>query len=121
MTPLAALIRRVMRQAADEGDALTYAKIADRGHSLNRGEVQRLATKPLKGLVSLEKRRGLALGLRLHPVEVDRAIAEELEFWLDLPTPDYRADPDLTAADRAKIDAYIQGIKEGKGRRQGNG
>lgn len=122
VSPLAALILNVIAQEEQQGNVLTYADIARRGGGdLTRNNVQRYATRKPDRLVELEKRRALAMGLRVHPVVVDRAIADSLDLWLDLETADYRVDPTLTAADRDKIDAYIQAIKDSKGRRSRNG
>lgn len=118
VSPLAALIQRVIDDEAARGNVLNYSDIARRGTDLTRGNVSRYATKKLDQMLPLEKRRGLAMGLRVHPVVVDRAVADSLDLWLELSGGDYRTDPELTAADRERIDAYIQAIKDSKGRRR---
>lgn len=116
MSPLAALILGVIAQEEAQGNRLNYSDIARRGGGdLTRNNVQRYATRRLDQLIPLEKRRALAMGLRVHPVVVDRAVADSLDLWLDLTAPDYRTDPALSTKDRLLIDGYIAGIKEAKG------
>jgi hypothetical protein len=117
VSPLAALIQRVIDDEAARGNTLNYSDIARRGTDLTRNNVSRYATRKLDQLIPLEKRRGLAMGLRVHPVVVDRAVADSLDLWLELTVGDWRTDPELTAEDRQQIETYIQAIKESRGRR----
>lgn len=118
VSALAALIHRVIDQAKADGHELGYAEIARRGIDLSRGNVRTYANVKQKRLLELEKRRGLALGLRVHPILVDRAIAEDLDLWLDGFNYDYRTDPELSRQDREQIESYIQAIKDTKGQGQ---
>lgn len=119
VSPLAALIQGVIATEAARGNALNYSDIARRSNGeVSRNNVQRYATKKLDQVIPLEKRQGLAMGLRVHPVVVDRAIAESLELRLEPLADDWRTDPDLTASDRNEIEAFIQGIKVRRGRKR---
>jgi hypothetical protein len=119
VSALAALIEGVIRRESADGHDLNYSDIARRGTDVSRGNVRMYATKKLDRVIELEKRHGLALGLRVHPVLVDRAIAEDVGLMLEPAADDWRTDPDLTASDRKEIDAFIQGIKLRKARRHG--
>lgn len=119
MSPLASLISLVIQQHADRGEILKYADIARKGgRDITGRDISKWATQKdsVKLGISLEKRRALAIGLERHPMVVDRAVLETAGYWLASPDDDYRTDPELDRRDRDKIAAYIQGIKEAKGR-----
>lgn len=115
VSSLAALIHKVIAQESADGHELGYAEIARRGFGISRGNVRSYATIKQRRILDVDKRRGLALGLRVHDVLVDRAMAEDLDLMLEPLEPDWRTDPDLTRQDRERIEAFIQGIKEAKG------
>lgn len=119
MSPLASLIQRVIDAEAADGNVLNYSDIARRAQELDedltRNNVSRYATRRLEQVIPVGKRRALALGLRQHPIVVDRAVALSLGLMLDPLPDDWRTDPDLTRQDRERIAAFIQGIKESKG------
>lgn len=126
VSSLAALIQRVVAQEAIEGNVLNYSDIERRsGGEVSRGNVRNYAIKKQQRVLEPEKRHGLALGLGVHPSLVDRAMAEDVGLVLNAEFEyDYRTDPDISAADRRKIDAYIDGIRgkgDGTGRRRRSG
>lgn len=125
VSPIAELIERFRQQEADNtGTRPTYAEIARRGTDITKGNVTRYASKPWKAApgMEIEKRRGLALALRLHPTVVDLAMAQSVGLTLPIIKldGDYRTDPDLLPEDVKAIDDYIAFIRDQR-RRRGSG
>jgi len=121
VSPLAALIERVIADERARGDTkFNQSDIARRSDGeVTRGNVNRYLRKPMGDPPPLEKRRGLALGLRVHPVVVDRAVAESLELMVEPQFQyDYRTDPQLGPVERQRIDVFIEGVRRSSRRRR---